>query len=154
MNREEIKQLLPHREPMLLLDALELQNGKALGSYTVRGDEWFLRGHFPGNPVVPGVVLCEMIGQSCAVLIGDELLGKTPLFAGINRAKFRRSARPGDTLALTSRITRRNGPFYVAEGEARIEGQIAAQGEFAFALVKNDELTKQETANSEGGNRP
>lgn len=142
MNRDEIKQLLPHREPMLLLDELELSDDRALGRYTVRGNEWFLQGHFPGNPVVPGVVLCEMIGQSCAVLIGDQLVGKTPLFAGINRARFRRTARPGDTLMLSARITRRNGPFYIAEGEARIDGQIAAQGEFSFALVKNNEAAE------------
>ncbi|MEA4929148.1 MAG: 3-hydroxyacyl-ACP dehydratase FabZ family protein [Candidatus Limiplasma sp.] len=138
MNRDEIKQLLPHREPMLLLDTLDMQGETAIGRYAVRGDEWFLQGHFPGNPVVPGVVLCEMIGQSCAVLLGDRLKGKTPMFAGINRVKFRRSARPGDTILLTARITRSNGPFFIAQGEASVDGQPAAQGEFSFALVENE----------------
>ena len=139
MNKDEIKHFLPHREPMLLVDEMILEGDKANATYTVRGDEWFLQGHFPGNPVVPGVVMCEMIGQSCAVLIGDKLVGKTPFFAGMNKVKFRRTARPGDTITLTSRITRQNGPFYLAEGEARIEGQVAVQGEFSFALVANDE---------------
>ena len=143
MNREEIKQFLPHREPMLLVDEMAVEGNTALGKYDVRGDEWFLQGHFPGNPVVPGVVLCEMIGQSCAILIGDKLVGKTPFFTGMNKVKFRRTARPGDTLTLVSRITRQNGPFYIAEGEALIDGQLAAQGEFSFALVANDEATEK-----------
>ena len=139
MNRDEIKHFLPHREPMLLVDEMTVNGDTANGKYTVRGDEWFVQGHFPGNPVVPGVVLCEMIGQSCAVLIGDRLLGKTPFFTGMNKVKFRRTARPGDTLTLVSRITRQNGPFYISEGEALIDGQLAAQGEFSFALISNDE---------------
>ena len=74
MNREEIKGLLPHREPMLLVDELELgQDGTAHGKYRVRGDEFFLQGHFPGNPVVPGVILCEIMAQSCALLVGLHL---------------------------------------------------------------------------------
>ena len=104
MNRDEIKKLLPHREPMLLLDETTPEGDEARGRYTVRGDEWFVQGHFPGNPVVPGVVLCEMIGQNCAVLIGDKLLGKTPFFTGMNKVKFRHTVRPGDTVELMARI--------------------------------------------------
>jgi 3-hydroxyacyl-[acyl-carrier-protein] dehydratase len=142
MNRDEIKRLLPHREPMLLLDETTLQNNEALGHYTVRGDEWFLQGHFPDNPVVPGVVLCEMIGQNCAVLIGDQLLGKTPFFTGMDKVKFRHTARPGEEITLTARIVRHNGPFYITQGEALIGGQVAAQGEFSFALLENDEACR------------
>ncbi len=141
MNRDEIKHFLPHREPMLLVDEMELSGETALGRYTVRGDEWFLQGHFPGNPVVPGVVLCEMMGQSCAVLLGEQLVGKTPFFTGMNKVKFRRSARPGDQLTLEARITRRNGPFFQTEGRALAAGQLVAQGEFSFALLANDEAT-------------
>jgi len=143
MNRDEIKRLLPHREPMLLVDEMTVDGDTALGKYVVQGDEWFLQGHFPGNPVVPGVVLCEMIGQSCAVLLGDMLVGKTPFFTGMNKVKFRRTARPGDTLTLVSRITRQNGPFYITEGEVLIDGQLAAHGEFSFALVANNEATEK-----------
>ena len=144
MNRDEIKCLLPHREPMLLVDEVTMDEQEtAHGTYTVRGDEWFVQGHFPGNPVVPGVVLCEMIGQTCAILIGEKLLGNTPFFTGMNKVKFRKTARPGDTLTLKARITRNNGPFYIAEGEALIQGQTAAQGEFSFALIRNDEATEK-----------
>ena len=141
MNRDEIKRLLPHREPMLLVDEVVSDGETACGSYTVRGDEWFLQGHFPGNPVVPGVVLCEMIGQSCAILIGEKLVGKTPFFTGMDKVKFRITARPGDTLTLVARISRQNGPFYFTEGEVLIDGQVAAQGMFSFALIANDEAT-------------
>ena len=70
MNREELKNILPHREPMLLVDDVSLtEDGECIAHYTVRGDEFFLQGHFPGNPIVPGVILCEMAAQSSAVLL-------------------------------------------------------------------------------------
>ena len=141
MNREEIKQFLPHREPMLLVDEMNLEGDTARGAYTVRGDEWFLQGHFPGNPVVPGVVLCEMMGQSCAILLGDQLLGKTPFFTGMNKVKFRKSARPGDRLTLVAQILRHNGPFYFTHGQTLVDGQMIAEGEFSFALLPNEQAT-------------
>ena len=143
MNRDDIRKLLPHREPMLLVDEMQLDGEAARGQYTVRGDEWFVQGHFPGNPVVPGVVLCEMMGQTCAILLGDKLIGKTPLFTGMNKVKFRRTAKPGDTLTLVARITRSNGPFFFTEGQTLIDGQLIAQGEFSFALINNDEAAQK-----------
>lgn len=81
MNRQEIMKFLPHREPMLLVDRMEIdENQVAHGSYTVQGTEYFLQGHFPDYPVVPGVILCEIMGQCCSLLVKEQLEGRTPFF--------------------------------------------------------------------------
>ena len=137
MKREEIKNLLPHREPMLLVDEIEMdEEGVAHGKYTVRGDEFFLQGHFPGNPVVPGVILCEIMAQSCALLMGDEIKGKTPMYTGMDKVKFRAPVRPGDTIEITATIERRIANFYFTKAEARVDGRLCACGSLSFALVE------------------
>ena len=79
MNKEEIKKILPHREPMLLVDEVELIDGKAFGKCHIRGDEYFLQGHFPGNPIVPGVIQCEMLAQSALRAARKRCIGgQTP----------------------------------------------------------------------------
>lgn len=89
MNRSEIMNILPHRDAMLLLDDVENREGTAIGHYTVRGDEFFLQGHFPGNPIVPGVILCEILAQSACVLMKDVLTdGQLPVYTGLNNVKF------------------------------------------------------------------
>ncbi len=136
MNREDIKSILPHREPMLLLDSVYLdEDGIAHGEYTVKGDEWFLQGHFPGNPVVPGVMQCEMAGQTCCVLFADEMKGKTPFFTGINKVKFRNPVRPGDRIEFICKLLNRVGAFSFVEGKAFVKGKLCMSGEFSFALV-------------------
>lgn len=134
MNREELKKILPHREPMLLVDEAVVEDGVAKGKYTVKGDEWFLQGHFPGNPVVPGVVLCEIMGQACSVLLADQCEGMTPYFTGLNNVKFRGMVKPGDTLCIESVIVRSKGPFYFAEGKGYVEGKLCVSAEYSFAL--------------------
>ena len=142
MNREELKKILPHREPMLLVDEASVtEDGKAEGTYTVRGDEFFLQGHFPGNPVVPGVILCEIMAQCCCVLLqetmkGDEAENITPYYTGLNNVKFRNTVKPGDTLKITCEIERVKEPFYFAKGQGTVNGKKCISADFSFALIK------------------
>lgn len=135
MNKEEIKKILPHREPMLLVDEVELIDGRACGKCHITGNEYFLQGHFPGNPVVPGVIQCEMLAQSACVLLADCAQGKTPLFTGLDKVKFRGQIKPGDTLETECEITRQRGAFYFAKGTGKVNGKLCVIAEFSFALV-------------------
>ena len=144
MTQEEIKTFLPHREPMLLVDSLEEEivtndNGEvtryAIGTYHVRGDEFFLQGHFPDYPVVPGVILCEMMAQSCALLLGDELKDKRPLYTGIDKVRFKYQVRPGDTIVLRSTITEHRRGLVLAKAEATVDGKLCCRGNLSFMLV-------------------
>ena len=137
MNREEIMRIIPHRPPMLLVDEAEkTDENSCRGSYTVKGDEWFLQGHFPGNPVVPGVILCEIMAQACGLLIGDEIKGKTPVYTGLDKVRFRNSVRPGDEIRVTARIERRMGNFFFAAAEAHVGDKLCVQGKLSFALLE------------------
>ena len=136
MNREEIMQLLPHRDQMLLLDQVENMDGTAVGQYTVRGDEFFLQGHFPGNPIVPGVILCEILAQSASVLMQDVMReGMLSVYTGLNNVKFRSPVRPGDRIETRCRIKRAKHPFYFAEGTVTVDEKLCVSAEFSFALT-------------------
>ena len=136
MNQEEIKKILPHRDNMLLIEEAERDGDTARGRYHVRGDEWFLQGHFPGAPVVPGVILCEMLAQSaCVLLAGQMAPGKLPLFTGLDGVRFKRPVRPGETFETECRITRAKGPFYFAEGTGSVGGELAVRASFSFAIT-------------------
>jgi len=138
MNREEIKKLLPHRDDMLLIDEAVRDGETARGKYFVRGDEFFLRGHFPGAPVVPGVILCEILAQSACVLLADRMSGGgLPLFTGMNNVRFKNTVKPGDTIETECVLTRSKPPFYFAEGSVRGGGRLCVKAEFSFAIIEN-----------------
>ena len=141
LNRDDIKTFLPHREPMLLIDDVVMEGEEAIAHYHVRGDEFFLQGHFPGNPVVPGVIQCEIMAQSSCILVRDELVGRTPLYSGINNVRFRQPVRPGDTMEIRARITSRRGMIFFVDAKASVNGKVCCQGELTCALIDNP--TKQ-----------
>ena len=136
MNREGIMKILPHRENLLLLDDVESRDGGAVGHYTVRGGEFFLKGHFPGNPIVPGVILCEILAQSACVLLQDAMTdGKLPVYTGLNNVKFRSPVKPGDRVETHCRIRRVKHPFYFAEGTVTVDGRLCVSAEFSVAIT-------------------
>lgn len=139
MDRNDLKRILPHREPMLLVDKVEVDGDWVNAEYKVRGDEHFLQGHFPGMPIVPGVILCEIMAQSCCLLIADLLEENLPLYAGIDKARFRHSALPGDTISIRATVTRRKGKVVFVEATAKVEEKVCCTGNFSFILVPKPE---------------
>ena len=140
MTREDIKQFLPHREPMLLIDEAWVdEDGTGHARYRIKEDEFFTRGHFPGNPIVPGVILCEIMAQSGAITIKDELAGKATLYRGLDSVKFKHPVRPGDLCEITTRQLGRKGFIYTYEGSLEVAGRLCAKGTMTFALIPLEE---------------
>ena len=141
MNNIDIQKILPHRYPFLLVDRItEMEEGKrAVGIKNVTVNEPFFQGHFPGNPIMPGVLIVESLAQVGAVMLLSlpENKGKLGVFTGISNMKFRRQVVPGDTLTLEAElITYRHG-MGKANVRALVEGQVAAAGEISFAVIDN-----------------
>ena len=136
MDRAELMELLPHRDGMLLLDEAEQDGEEARGRLRITGREWFLQGHFPGNPVVPGVILCEIMAQSVCVLLRGQLPeGKTPMYTGLDGVRFKSPVRPGDLFETRCRIKKVKKPFYFAEGEGYVGDRLCVRAVFSFAIV-------------------
>ena len=136
---EQIKQIIPHRDSMLMVDCIEQldqEAGTVVGTKTFTGEEEFFKGHFPGNPVVPGVFLIEALAQTGAVAIlsREEYLGKTGYFASWDKIKFRRKVLPGDTVTLKVQLVKFRGRIVVADGTAYVGEEKAAQGTFTCAI--------------------
>jgi 3-hydroxyacyl-[acyl-carrier-protein] dehydratase len=129
--RDVIEQLIPHRPPFLLVDEiLELEPGKrVVGRREVRADDWWFPGHFPGRPVMPGVLTIEAIAQAAAVAVLADAAsaGKVPFFAGIDDCRFKRVVEPGDVLTLECEFTRVRGPLAKGQGRALVGEEVAAE---------------------------
>lgn len=138
LNQEEIKQIIPHREPFLMLDEIEeLEPGKsAIGIKYVREDEPYFRGHFPGMPVMPGVLIIEALAQTGAVVMLslEQFKGKKAFFGGIQKARFRKQIVPGDTIRLSIEIIKQKGYIGVGNAIAYVNGEKAVEAELTFAI--------------------
>lgn len=137
MEREEIKKILPHREPMLLVDRVVIEDGLCTGEYTVRGNEFFLQGHFPDNPVVPGVILCEMMGQSSCLLVEADR-EFIPYFTRLDNVKFKKPVKPNDTIVFKSQITEVKKPFYFITCKGYVNDVLCVSGDLSFAIMKKE----------------
>jgi 3-hydroxyacyl-[acyl-carrier-protein] dehydratase len=135
----QIQEIIPHRHPFLLIDRiLEVDAGKkAVGLKNVTVNEPFFAGHFPGFPVMPGVLIVEALAQvgAVAILMCDQYRGKLAMFAGINEFRFRGQVYPGDTLQLEVEITRMKGIVGKGQATAKVDGKVVAEGEIMFALT-------------------
>ncbi len=143
LEASEIAKILPHRYPFALVDRiLDYEPGKwAIGRKCVSMNEQFFCGHFLGQPVMPGVLLLEALAQTGAVAILSvpENRGKIALFAGINKARFKKQVTPGDVVELTCELTRQDGPIGLGKAVARIDGKIAVTAELMFAISNSNQ---------------
>jgi 3-hydroxyacyl-[acyl-carrier-protein] dehydratase len=147
IDAEGIQRILPHRYPFLLVDrVIELDPPhRAVGIKQVTVNEPFFQGHFPGYPVMPGVLIVEAMAQvgGVAVLSSEDYQDKLALFAGIDNARFKRQVRPGDTLRLEVELQQIRRGIGMGSGTATVEGELACRGDIMFALVDKPEALRR-----------
>lgn len=138
LGKEEIEKILPHRDPFLLIDeVVELEPGRrAVARKTVRAEEWYLAGHFPDRPIMPGVLIVEGLAQTGAVVVLslEENRGKMALFAGIDDVRFKRIVEPGDVLEYVCEVETVRGPIGRGKVTATVDGKVAVRGVLTFAV--------------------
>ncbi|MCD7981001.1 MAG: 3-hydroxyacyl-ACP dehydratase FabZ [Clostridiales bacterium] len=138
LSTQEIMEIIPHRQPMLLIDTIEeLEPGvRAVGRKCVSYNEPYFAGHFPGEPVMPGALIVEALAQvgAVAVLSCEDFKGKTAYFGAINSAKFKKKVVPGDVLLLETEMIKQKGPIGIAKAKATVDGKAAVLAELTFAI--------------------
>ncbi|MFS8631266.1 MAG: 3-hydroxyacyl-ACP dehydratase FabZ [Bacillales bacterium] len=143
MEKNQIKKIIPHRYPFLLVDKIvELEEGKrAVGIKNVSANEEYFNGHFPEYPVMPGVLIIEALAQvgAVAVLSMEENRGRLACFAGIDKCRMKRQVKPGDQLRLEVEMTRMRGTFGKGKAVATVDGEVAVEAELMFALGDKEE---------------
>ncbi len=148
LNKDQIKELIPHREPFLLIDeVIGLDPGKrCIARKYIKEDDFWFQGHFPGNPVTPGVLMVEMLAQTGAVCAASlpENKGRVALFAKLDKAKFRRMVLPGDVLTLEVTMLKLRGSVGVGSAVALVDGEKAVTCEMTFAFQKPDSAAQEE----------
>jgi len=140
---EEIYQTIPHREPFLFIDRIvEIREDGAVAEREIRGDEPHFQGHYPGNPIMPGVLLCESVFQTAAVYMAKRFSGeggqKTPILTRIQSAKFKQIVRPGDVIRIETTYGESLGRFHFMKGKVLVGGKMALTVEFGLAMLDGE----------------
>ena len=136
VNREQLEQIMPHRDPMLLVDRSKVTEEGVESEYTVPADPYYTRGHFPGNPIVPGVILCEIMAQGSVLLFHEKLVDHLALYAGMDKVRFKKTVRPGDKVTVRSSLSSCRGQFISVNATAYVGDEVCAQGQLSFMLTQ------------------
>jgi 3-hydroxyacyl-[acyl-carrier-protein] dehydratase len=141
MSRQEILNAIPHRDPFLLVDEiLEQSDTKIIGVKTFGGEEWFFAGHYPGHPLVPGVLLCEAAMQCGAILLSrhfTDTVGKLPVATRMNDVRFKRMVRPGEKIMMEVELVERLADAFFLKAKVTVDGKVAARFEFACTATNS-----------------
>lgn len=137
MDLDEIKNILPHREPFLFVDeVLEVNEKRIVAKRLIKESEYFFKGHFPAEPIMPGVLIVEAIAQTGGVMLLRKYKGAIPLFMGIDRARFRKIVKPGDTLVMEVELLQERGTIVKISGTAKVNGELVCEATI-MAGIKN-----------------
>ena len=140
---EYIKSILPHREPMLLIDDCTIEDdGSVTGRYRIKEDDFFIKGHFPGNPMVPGVIQCEIMAQTCSMLVRDDLRGHIAVYAGLENVRFKGVVRPGDLCEIHAVVKGTRGmgssKMFFCAARLTVGGKLCCKADMSFVLLPNE----------------